>query len=152
MKKRRARRDMAPTPSQLAAIRRSIKQTAARFHQWLSIECIEDLMQEVLLRLWRSGAEDRLRNCPAYVRRVAENTTIDTLRRRGAKKRQTFQAAKPVLRASPWQPPHTPEEILIAREEAQHVLATNYYLRHRVRSAIRRHFLGALVKEVPCSK
>jgi DNA-directed RNA polymerase specialized sigma24 family protein len=147
MRKRHARCDMAPTPSQLAAIRRSIRRTAARFHQRLSHECIEDLMQEVLLRLWRSDAEDRLRDCPAFVRRVAENTTIDTLRRRGAKKRQSFQTAKFPPRVSPWQPPHTPEEILIAREEAQRILAANYYLRRRVRSTIRRHFPEALVQE-----
>lgn len=140
MRKRRVRRDMAPTPPQLAAIRRSIKRTAARFHQWLSLECIEDLMQEVLLRLWRSGTEDRLHDCPAYIRRVTENTTIDMLRSHGAKKRRVPTAMLFYPKISPWRPPHTPEEILIAREEAQHVLATNPYLRRRVRSAIRRHF------------
>jgi DNA-directed RNA polymerase specialized sigma24 family protein len=131
---------MAPTSSQLAAIRRSIKLTAARFHQWLSLECIEDLMQEVLLRLWRSGAEGRLHDCPAYVRRVAENATIDTLRSEGAKKRRVPTAMLFDPRSSPWRPPHTPEEILIAREEAQRVLATNCYLRQRVKSTVRQHF------------
>jgi DNA-directed RNA polymerase specialized sigma24 family protein len=148
MRERHARRDMAPTPSQLTAIRRSIQRTAARFHQWLSFECIEDLMQEVLLRLWRSGAEDRLRDCPAFVRRVAENTTIDTLRSQGAKKRRIPLAMLFDPRISPWRPPHTPEEILIAREEAQHVLATNHYLQQRVRSTIRRHFPRELEQAV----
>jgi DNA-directed RNA polymerase specialized sigma24 family protein len=139
MKKRYARRDMAPTPVQLAAIRRTIMRTATRFHHWLPLECIEDLMQEVLLRLWKSGTEDRIRDCPAYVRRVAENTTIDTLRSQGAKKRRIPTALLFDPRSSPWRPPHTPEEILMAREEAQRVLAANPYLRRRVRSAMR-HF------------
>lgn len=140
MRTRHARRDMALTPSQLAMLRRSIRRTAARFHQRLSVECMEDLMQEVLLRLWRSGAEDRLHDCPAYVRRVAENTTIDTLRSQGAKKRRIPTAMLFDPRSSPWRPPHTPEEILVAREEALRVLATNPYLRRRVRSAIVQHF------------
>lgn len=149
MRKRHAQRDMAPTPSQLGAIRRSIKRTAVRFGQWLSPDCVDDLVQDVLLRLWKSGAESRLRDCPAYVRRVAENTTIDTLRSQGAKKRRIPAAMLFDPRISPWRPPHTPEEILIAREEAQHVLATNRYLRGRVTRTLRRHFPNALEEVGP---
>lgn len=131
-----AGRDAVPTPWQLAMLRGKIRETAARFHHRLSFECIEDLMQEVLLRLWRSGAEDRLRDSPPYVRRVAENTTIDMLRRKSAKKRQIPAAMLLDTRIEPWQPPSTPEEILIAREEARQTLAANPDLRRRVQSAL----------------
>jgi DNA-directed RNA polymerase specialized sigma24 family protein len=69
------RHDMAPTPAQLAAIRRSITATAARFGRRLSPECVEDLVQEVFLGLWKSRAEEKL-HCLPYVRRVAANVTV----------------------------------------------------------------------------
>jgi DNA-directed RNA polymerase specialized sigma24 family protein len=83
MRKAARRRDMAPTPEHLTAIRRSITTTAARFGRRLSPECIEDLVQEVFLGLWQSRAEDKL-NCLPYVRRVAANVTVDSLRWQGA--------------------------------------------------------------------
>lgn len=135
MGERHARRDAVLTPWQLGMLRGRIKETAARFRHRLSAECVEDLMQEVLLRLWRSGAQDRLRDSPSYVRRVAANATIDTLRRQSATKRRM-----PTAKQLSWLLPQTPEEILMAREEAYLVLATNRYLRRRVRRAIREHF------------
>src|SRR6478752_1764979 len=87
MRKAARRRDMAPAPEHLTAIRRAVTTTAARFGRRLSPECIEDLMQEVLLGLWKSRAEDKL-DCLPYVRRVAANVTVDLLRREGAQKRR----------------------------------------------------------------
>src|SRR5436305_1065721 len=87
MRKAAQRHDMALTPEHLTAIRRTVTTTAARVRWRLSPECIEDLVQEVLLGLWKSRAEDKL-NCLPYVRRVAANVTIDLLRLQGAQKRR----------------------------------------------------------------
>ena len=76
MGKAARRRDMATTPAHLAAIRRTVTATAARFGRRLSPECIEDLVQEVFLGLWKSRAEEKLHYLP-YVRRVAANVTVD---------------------------------------------------------------------------
>jgi DNA-directed RNA polymerase specialized sigma24 family protein len=134
MRKAARRRDMAPTPAHLAAIRRAITTTAARFGQWLSPECIEDLAQEVFLRLWKSRVEDKL-HCLPYVRQVAANVTIDLLRRQGAQKRRWSRHLSPDLEKALWQPPRTPEEVLIEREEAQQLLATDRALKRRVKWA-----------------
>jgi RNA polymerase sigma factor (sigma-70 family) len=131
-------RTMAPTPSQLAAIRHSVRKTAARFEQRLSPECIEDLVQEVLLRLWKYHEEDKL-DSPAYVRRVTENTTIDMLRRRGARKRRACHTEKLDTEIS--QSLQTPEEIVIAREEAEQILEKDEALRKRVTRMIEWHAL-----------
>lgn len=112
-------RDMAPTSAQLAAIRRTIRTSAARFNQRLSPECVQDLMQEVLLRLWRAGMEAKLNDRPGYVHRVAANVTVDELRRRGAKKRDVRRTVVVDMERLPLRSPPTPEEILIEREEAE---------------------------------
>lgn len=140
-----ASHDLTPTPSQLAVIRQSIKRTAARFHQWLPAECVDDLTQEVLLRLWRSGTDKELLNRPAYLSRVAANVTVDMFRSRGAKKRQVWPTTRLPPRLSPWQHSRTPEEIMLAREEARRVLKTNRYLRSRVTKAIEVHFPRGVV-------
>jgi DNA-directed RNA polymerase specialized sigma24 family protein len=137
--------DLTPTPPQLAVIRGSIRRTAARFHQWLSAECVDDLIQEVLLRLLRSGTDEGLLNCPPYLSRVAANVTVDMLRSRGAKKRQAWPTTRLPPRLSPWQHSRTPEEIMLAREEARRVLKTNRYLRSRVTKAIELHFPRGVV-------
>src|SRR5688572_28795813 len=103
MRRAARRRDMAPTPEQLAAIRRTITATAARFGR-LSPEYIEDLVQEVFLRLWTSRAEDKL-HCLPYLRRVAANVTIDWLRRQSAQKRRWRCHMSPDLEITLWQPP-----------------------------------------------
>lgn len=135
MRKRRTRRDMIPTPSELGAVRRGIQKTAVRLNQRLSRESIEDLMQEVLLRLWRSGAESKLRDCPAYVGRVVTSTLIDMVREQSAQKRKGVTTLDPGTRLH--RRTRTPEEILLAREEALGVLKKNYALRSRVNTAVR---------------
>jgi DNA-directed RNA polymerase specialized sigma24 family protein len=112
-------RDMAPTPAQLASIRRTIRLTAARFNQWLSSDCVQDLVQEVLLRLWKCGMEEKLNTRPGYVHRVAANVAIDELRRRGAKKRDVRRTVRLDVEVLRLPSPPTPEEILIEREEVE---------------------------------
>lgn len=125
------RRDMTPTPAHLATIRRSITTTAARFGWRLSPECVEDLVQEVFLGLWKSKAEDKL-NCLPYLRRVAANVTVDFLRRQGAQKRRWRRDMSPDLEKTLRRPSRTAEEVLIEREGAQEILAKNRALKRRV--------------------
>lgn len=130
------RRDMVPTPVHLASIRRTVNVTAARFGRRLSPECIEDLVQEVFLGLWKSRAEDKL-NCLHYLRRVAANITVDFLRRQGAQKRRWRRDMSPDLEKTLRRPYQTPEEVLIEREEAQQLLATDRALKRRVEWAMK---------------
>jgi DNA-directed RNA polymerase specialized sigma24 family protein len=129
---------MAPTPEHLTAIRRSITTTAARFGRRISPECIEDLVQEVFLGLWKSKAEDKLNSLP-YVRQVAANVTVDLLRRQGAQKRRWRLDMSPDLEKMLWRPSRTPEEVLIKREEARQLLATNRVLKRRVEWAMKQY-------------
>ncbi len=138
MRKAARRRDMAPTPAQLAAIRRAITATAARFGRRLSPECIEDLVQEVFLGLWKSKAEEKL-HCLPYVRRVAANVTVDLLRRQSAQKRRWRLHMGPDLEKTLWRPSRTPEEVLSEREEAQQLLATDRALKRRVKWAAKQY-------------
>lgn len=138
MRRAARRRDMAPTSTHLTAIRRTIATTAARFGQRLSPECIEDLVQEVFLGLWKSRAEDKL-NCLPYVRRVAANVTVDLLRQQGAQKRRWRHHMSPDLEKMLWPPSRTPEEVLIEREEAQQLLATDRALKRRVKWAMKQY-------------
>lgn len=136
MRKAARRRDMAPTPVHLAAIRRTVTTTATRFGRRLSPECIEDLVQEVFLGLWKSRAEDRL-NCLPYLRQVAANVTVDSLRRQGAQKRRWRRHMSPDLEKMLWRPSRTPEEVLVEREEAQQLLTIDRALRRRVEWAMK---------------
>ena len=138
MRRAARRRDMAPTPEHLTAIRRTVTTTAARFGRQLSPECIEDLVQEVFLGLWKSRAEDKL-NCLPYVRQVAANITIDLLRLQSAQKRRWRRDMSPDLEKMLWRPSRTPEEVLIKREEAQQTLATDRALKKRVEWAAKRY-------------
>ena len=138
MRKAARRRDMAPTPAHLTAIRRTVTTTAARFGRRLSPECIEDLVQEVFLGLWKSGAEDKL-NCLPYVRRVAANVTVDLLRREGTQKRRGRRDMSPDLENMLWRRSRTPEEVLIEREEAQQLLATDRTLKRRLKWAMKQY-------------
>jgi len=138
MRKAARRRDMAPTPEHLTAIRRSVTTTAARFGRRLPPECIEDLVQEVFLGLWKSRAEDKL-NCLPYMRRVAANVTVDLLRRQGAQRRRWRRDMSPDLEKVLWRPSRTPEEVLIEREEAQELLATDRALKRRVKWAMKQY-------------
>ena len=136
MRRAAGRRDMAPTSEHLTAIRRSITTTAARFGRWLSPECIEDLVQEVFLGLWQSRAEGKL-TCLPYVRQVAANVTVDSLRWQGAQKRRWRRHMGPDLVKMLWRPSRTPEEVLMEREEAQRTLATDRALKRRVEWAMK---------------
>lgn len=136
MRRAARRRDMAPAPAHLTVIRRTVAITAARFGRRLSPECIEDLVQEVLLGLWKSRAEDKL-NCLPYVRRVAANITVDLLRRECAQKRRWRRQMSPDLEKLLWPPSRTPEEVLIEREEAQQLLATDRALKRQVEWAMK---------------
>ena len=138
MRRAARRRDMAPTPAHLAAIRRSITTTAAGFGRRLLPECIEDLVQEVLLRLWKSKAEEKL-HCLPYVRRVAANVTVDLLRRESAQKRRWRHHMSPDLEKVLWRPSRTPEEVLIEREETQQLLATDLALKRRMKWAVKQY-------------
>lgn len=141
MRKAARRRDMAPTPVHLTAIQRTVTATAARFGRRLSPECIEDLVQEVFLGLWKSRAEDKL-NCLPYLRRVAANVTIDLLRSEGAQKRRWRRQMSPDLEKTAWRPSGTPEEVLIEREEAQELLATDRALKRRVEWAAKQYAIA----------
>jgi RNA polymerase sigma factor (sigma-70 family) len=132
------RRDIEPAPAHLTAIRRTVTTTAARFGRRLSPECIEDLVQEVFLGLWKSRAEDKL-NCLPYVRRVAANVTVDSLRREGAQKRRWRRHMSPDLEKLLFQRSRTPEEVLVEREEAQQLLATDRALKRRVKWAAKQY-------------
>ena len=138
MRRAARRRDMAPTPAHLTAIQRTVTATAARFGRRLSPECIEDLVQEVFLGLWKSRAEDKL-NCLPYVRRVAANVTVDLLRLQSAQKRRWWCHMNPDLEKVLWRPSRTPEEVLIEREEAQELLVTDRALKRRVKWAVRQY-------------
>jgi RNA polymerase sigma factor (sigma-70 family) len=138
MRRAARRRDMASTPEHLTAIRRSVTATVARFGRRLSPECIEDLVQEVFLGLWKSRAEDKL-ICLPYVRRVAANVTIDLLRRQSAQKRRWSRHMSPDLEKMLCRPSRTPEEVLIEREEAQELLTTDRALKRRVKWAMKQY-------------
>lgn len=138
MRRAARRRDMAPIPAHLTAIRRTITTTAARVGWRLSPECIEDLVQEVFLGLWKSRAEEKL-HCLPYVRQVAANVTVDSLRRQGAQKRRWCRHMGPDLEKMLWLPSRTPEEALIEREEAQQILATDRALKRRVEWAAKQY-------------
>src|SRR4051812_28596790 len=125
------RRTMALSPAHLHAMRGAVAATAARFGTRLPPEYIEEVMQDTFLNLWRSKAE-RMLECLPYIRQAAVNTAIDFLRREGAQKRslghfETFDLVRAL-----WQPPRTPEEILMERQEARQLLAEDCVLRKRV--------------------
>lgn len=130
------RRDMTPTPAHVRVIERMVTATAASYQRRLSPQCVEDLTQEVFLRLWRHQAEAKLDHLP-YVRRVAKSVTVDLLRREGAQKRRPRRGVllpASMLRYSC----RTPEDILLAREEARLCLAKDFSLRWRVWHAMPR--------------
>lgn len=132
------RRDMAPTPGQFVVIQRAISKTVRSFGHRLSPECVEDLVQDVFLRLWKSRAEDKL-NCLPYVRRVAANVTIDLLRRQSAQKRRTRRTMRVDVEKVFWRASRTPEDVLIEREEARQLLEADYGLKRRVKWAIKQY-------------
>ncbi len=131
------RRDMTPTPAHVRAIERSVTATAACYHHRLTRQCVEDLTQEVFLRLWKLKAEAKLDHLP-YVRRVAQNVTVDMLRREGAQKRRPRRGILLPAAYVLCPPCLTPEDILLAREGAHLRLSKDPKLKWRVRHAMRR--------------
>jgi DNA-directed RNA polymerase specialized sigma24 family protein len=142
--------DIVLTAGGRAAIRQRVRSTAAMFGVRLSAECVEDLVQDVLLRLWKHRTKRNLHACLAYVRQVAVNATIDSIRRYGAKKRSAWRTLGADILL--WQPSRTPEEIVIAREEARKILAKDKVLRKRVQREIRRKHLRRPTSEKRESK
>lgn len=72
-----------------AQVRASVRKTARSLGVVLQADVIEDLVQETFLRLLarRSGTE--IACLPAYLARVARNTTIEWLKWRSAQKRDS---------------------------------------------------------------
>lgn len=77
------------SPDLLASIRRLIRWTAAVRGVRLQDDAIDDLAQDLLLRLWERGVPREVEDFPAYVLRAASNLTIDAVRRGRAKKRES---------------------------------------------------------------
>jgi DNA-directed RNA polymerase specialized sigma24 family protein len=142
------RRTMALSPVHLNAMRGTVAATAARFGTRLAPECVDDVMQETFLNLWRSRSE-RMLDCLPYLRRAAANTAIDLLRRQGTKKRSRHLAQTFDLVRAIWQPPRTPEETLIEREEAHQLLAESPVLRKRVERLMRQYARAAEMTASP---
>jgi DNA-directed RNA polymerase specialized sigma24 family protein len=126
-------------------VRAAVAATAARFGTVLPPEYVDDLLQETFLNLWKSRREYRL-DCLPYLRRSAANAAIDFLRRQGAQKRSLHRHETFDLVRALWQPPQTPEDILIEREEAYRLLAGDPTLRTRVGRLVRQMVRGG----APC--
>lgn len=133
------RHPMTLSPVHFHAVRGAVAATVARFGARLPPECLEDVIQDTFLKLWRSRAA--LDHLP-YARRAAVNSTIDLLRRQSAQKRSLQRAETFDLVRTLWQPPRTPEEILIERQEAYQLLARDRSLRRRVKRAMRQYVIA----------
>jgi DNA-directed RNA polymerase specialized sigma24 family protein len=128
------RRTMALSPIHLEAVRSAAMATAVRFAARLPPECVEDVVQDTLLNLWKSRMA---LGCLPYIRRAAANATIDFLRREGAQKRSLRRFETFDLVQALWQSPRTPEEILTERQEAYRLVAGDPLLRKRVQRLMR---------------
>lgn len=104
------------TPGYRVAIVRTIRKTAL-VHNVYVPESIDDLVQEVLLRLCKSGTLEKLVTCPEYVDQVTTHAVIDSIRRCRAQKRTVRPWARVDMKDLCGRRPRTPEELLIAREE-----------------------------------
>lgn len=135
------RGSMALSSVHLSAIRAAVAATFARFSTQLPPECAEEAIQDTLLSLWKSPARHSEFSVP-YVRRAAQNTAIDLIRRQSAQKRSLHRAETFDLVRALWQPPRTPEEILIEREEAHRLLMRDRSLRKRVERLMRQMTKG----------
>jgi RNA polymerase sigma factor (sigma-70 family) len=113
----------ALSPDLLVGIRRRIGWTARRSGVRLQADAIDDLTQDLLLRLWQRGTTTAVGDFRAYALCCAGNLTIDALRRRGAKKRSAPGTANGngAELLPNW--PATPEETTIGRDELRHHLA-----------------------------
>ncbi len=111
------------SPDLLASIRRLIRWTAAIRGIRLQHDAVDDLTQDLLLRLWERGVPREVEDFPAYVLRAAGNLTIDAVRRGRAKKREapTSTEGESAVLVPSW--PATPEQKLIGRDTLHHRLA-----------------------------
>ena len=111
------------SPDLLASVRWCIRWTAAVRGVCLQEDAIDDLAQDLLLRLWERGVPREVEDFPAYVLRAASNLTIDAVRRGRAKKREasTSTDGERGLLGPSW--PHTPEQTAIGRDTLHHKLA-----------------------------
>ena len=111
------------SPDLLAGIRRRIRWTAAVRGVRLQDDAIDDLAQDLLLRLWERGVPKEVEDFPAYVLRAAANLAIDSVRRGRAKKRETPASldSESAVLVSTW--PATPEQTVIGRDTLRHRLA-----------------------------
>ena len=110
-------------PDLLAGIRRRIRWTAAVRGVRLQDDAVDDLAQDLLLRLWERGVPREVEDFPAYVLRAAGNLTIDAVRCGRAKKREAPGSAdgEGAVLLAPW--PATPEQTVMGRETLHQTLA-----------------------------
>lgn len=110
------------SPDLLAGIRRRMRWTAALWGVHLPGDALDDLAQDLLLRLWERGIPPGVESFPAYALRAAANLTIDAVRRGRAKKREapTSTAGESAVLGSRWPP--TPEQTAIDRDSLRHQL------------------------------
>jgi RNA polymerase sigma factor (sigma-70 family) len=104
------------TPGHRRGIVRTIRKTVL-VNNVHAPESLDDLVQEVLLRLWKCGKLEKLMTSPEYVDQVATHAVIDVIRRCRAQKRTMRPWARVDLKDLCGSRPRTPEELLIAREE-----------------------------------
>jgi RNA polymerase sigma factor (sigma-70 family) len=105
--------------SYLGLIKRSILRVAWRYTVFLQPADVEDLVQETLLALWRRGPQIRPESTSGYIAQAARNLTVDSLRRRGAKKRGDRKTAPLESVPEPSSYAATPEAQLIASDALQ---------------------------------
>lgn len=72
-----------------------VRGTARAFGVYLQEEDVEDMTQDVLLRLWERPPRRAAKHRRAYVCRVARNLTVDTLRFQSAAKRSAALTVPP---------------------------------------------------------
>ena len=111
------------SPDLLGSIRRLIRWTAEVRGIRLQEDAIDDLAQDLLLRLWERGVPREVEDFPAYVLRAASNLTIDAVRRGRARKREAPAATdrESAVLGPAW--PATPEQTVIGRDALGHRLA-----------------------------
>ena len=107
----------------LTSIRRRIRWTAAVRGVRLQDDAVDDLTQDLLLRLWERGVPGEIEDFTAYVLRAAANLTIDTVRRGRAKKREAPSSTTDESAASVSTWPATPEQTAIGRDALRQKLA-----------------------------
>lgn len=110
---------------------------------------VDDLEQEVVLRLWRAlrrGVE--IENLPAFLHRIAATATIDALRRRGTRREEPLAAAE---ESGSWEPVATepcPERRARGRETRRRLRESLDALPENRRRAVALHLQGFTTREI----